>query len=54
VLVRYKPDGDAQMNRRQAGRLRRLSEWQRASGRKLMFVGRMSRPWLIGRPPLAE
>jgi len=40
VLVRYNPEGDAQMNRRQAGRLRRLSEWLHAGGRKLMFVRR--------------
>jgi myo-inositol catabolism protein IolC len=37
VLVRYNPDGDAQMNQRQSDRLRRLSEWLRGSGRKLMF-----------------
>src|SRR5262245_34112753 len=37
VLVRYNPDGDAAMNQRQAGRLRRLSEWLRSGGRKLMF-----------------
>ena len=37
VLVRYNPDGDAQMNRRQADRLHRLSAWLRGSGRKLMF-----------------
>jgi 5-dehydro-2-deoxygluconokinase len=37
VLVRYNPDGDAQLNARQAGRLRRLSEYLRASGRKFLF-----------------
>jgi myo-inositol catabolism protein IolC len=37
VLVRYNPEGDAQMNRRQAGRLRRLSDWLRGNARKLMF-----------------
>ena len=37
VLVRYNPDGDAGMNRRQSERLRRLSEWLRANERKFMF-----------------
>jgi 6-phosphogluconate dehydrogenase len=37
VLVRYNPDGDAQLNVRQAGRLRRLSEYLRASRRKFLF-----------------
>src|SRR2546421_11783096 len=37
VLVRYNPDGDAEMNRRQAGRLRRLSEWLRERDRKFLF-----------------
>jgi 5-dehydro-2-deoxygluconokinase len=36
VLVRYNPDGDAEMNRRQAGRLRELSEW--LAGRKQKFL----------------
>jgi 5-dehydro-2-deoxygluconokinase len=37
VLVRYNPEGDVSMNRRQSGRLRRLSEYLRQTGRKFMF-----------------
>lgn len=37
VLVRYNPDGDAAMNRRQAARLRRLSEYLQNSPSKYMF-----------------
>ncbi len=37
VLVRYNPDGDVQLNRRQAGRLATLSGWLRANGRKFLF-----------------
>ena len=37
VLVRYNPDGDAEMNRRQAGRLRELSEWLAERERRLLF-----------------
>ena len=37
VLVRYNPDGDAEMNRRQAERLRRLSDWLHAHDRKFLF-----------------
>ncbi len=37
VLVRYNPTGDRAMNQRQAGRLRRLSEYLRRTGRKFMF-----------------
>jgi 5-dehydro-2-deoxygluconokinase len=37
VLVRYNPDGDAIMNRRQAGRLCRLSDYLRRTGRKFLF-----------------
>ena len=37
VLVRYNPDGDAEMNGRQAERLRRLSDWLHESDRKLLF-----------------
>jgi len=37
VLVRYNPDGDAEMNRRQSQRLRRLSEWLHERDRKLLF-----------------
>jgi 5-dehydro-2-deoxygluconokinase len=37
VLVRYNPEGDAAMNARQAGRLRRLSEYLQRTGRRFMF-----------------
>jgi 5-dehydro-2-deoxygluconokinase len=37
VLVRYNPGGDRAMNRRQAGRLKQLSEWLRARRRRLLF-----------------
>jgi myo-inositol catabolism protein IolC len=37
VLVRYNPAGDADMNRRQAARLRRLSEYLNGSPSKYMF-----------------
>ena len=37
VLVRYNPEGDAAMNRRQAGRLRHLSEYLHRTGRKFML-----------------
>ncbi len=37
VLVRYNPDGDASVNRRQSARLRRLSEYLRESPSKYMF-----------------
>lgn len=37
VLVRYNPDGDAELNRRQAQRLARLSAWLRAHDRKFLF-----------------
>ncbi len=37
VLVRYNPDGDAALNRRQAARLRRLSEYLEHSPSKYMF-----------------
>jgi 5-dehydro-2-deoxygluconokinase len=37
VLVRYNPDGDSEMNRRQAERLRRLSDWLHDHDRKLLF-----------------
>ncbi|MEP6574630.1 MAG: DUF2090 domain-containing protein, partial [Gemmatimonadota bacterium] len=37
VLVRYNPEGDAAMNRRQAARLRRLSEYLENSPSKYMF-----------------
>src|ERR687896_1005143 len=37
VLVRYNPDGDAEMNERQAGRLKRLSDWLHENDRKFLF-----------------
>jgi 5-dehydro-2-deoxygluconokinase len=37
VLVRYNPAGDAATNRRQAARLRHLSEYLLREGRKFMF-----------------
>jgi 5-dehydro-2-deoxygluconokinase len=37
VLVRYNPEGDKELNRRQAARLRQLSDYLHASGRLYMF-----------------
>jgi myo-inositol catabolism protein IolC len=37
VLVRYNPDGDHEMNVRQAARLKRLSDWLHERGRKFLF-----------------
>src|SRR5215208_150051 len=37
VLVRYNPDGDGEMNRGQAERLKRLSDWLHAHDRKFLF-----------------
>jgi myo-inositol catabolism protein IolC len=37
VLVRYNPGGDGQLNRRQAERLARLSDWLHAHDRKFLF-----------------
>ena len=37
VLVRYNPGGDKALNRRQAARLRQLSDYLHASGRLYMF-----------------
>jgi myo-inositol catabolism protein IolC len=37
VLVRYNPDGDADMNERQLGRLKRLADWLHANGRLFLF-----------------
>jgi myo-inositol catabolism protein IolC len=37
VLVRYNPDGDAEMNRRQLERLKRLADWLHDNGRKFLF-----------------
>jgi len=37
VLVRYNPDGDADLNHRQTARLARLSHWLRDTERKFLF-----------------
>jgi myo-inositol catabolism protein IolC len=37
VLVRYNPDGEAEMNRRQVGRLKELADWLHANDRKFLF-----------------
>ena len=37
ALVRYNPEGDAEINRRQVARLKRLSEYLRGSSRRFMF-----------------
>ena len=37
VLVRYNPEGDAEMNRRQAARLKQVSEYARRVGRRFLF-----------------
>jgi myo-inositol catabolism protein IolC len=37
VLVRYNPDGDGEMNRRQLGRLKELADWLHANDRKFLF-----------------
>ena len=37
VLVRYNPEGDAQMNARQTERLKRLSDWLHEHDRKFLF-----------------
>ncbi|HYI79574.1 MAG TPA: DUF2090 domain-containing protein, partial [Thermoleophilaceae bacterium] len=37
VLVRYNPDGDAQMNQEQLGRLKELADWLHANDRKFLF-----------------
>jgi myo-inositol catabolism protein IolC len=37
VLVRYNPDGDAEMNSRQAERLKRLADWLHERDRKFLF-----------------
>jgi myo-inositol catabolism protein IolC len=37
VLVRYNPEGDQDMNRRQAERLERLSNWLHDNDRKFLF-----------------
>jgi myo-inositol catabolism protein IolC len=37
VLVRYNPEGDAEMNSRQAERLKRLADWLHEHDRKFLF-----------------
>ena len=37
VLVRYNPDGDAEMNERQLARLKRLADWLHDNDRKFLF-----------------
>ena len=37
VLVRYNPDGDAEMNERQTERLKRLADWLHDNDRKFLF-----------------
>jgi myo-inositol catabolism protein IolC len=37
VLVRYNPDGDAELNRRQLGRLKELADWLHERDRKFLF-----------------
>jgi len=37
VLVRYNPDGDEEMNRRQLGRLKELADWLHDHDRKFLF-----------------
>jgi myo-inositol catabolism protein IolC len=37
VLVRYNPDGDADTNARQLGRLKELADWLHANDRKFLF-----------------
>jgi myo-inositol catabolism protein IolC len=37
VLVRYNPDGQADLNRRQLSRLRKLSDWLHEHGRSFLF-----------------
>jgi myo-inositol catabolism protein IolC len=37
VLVRYNPEGDAEMNQRQLGRLKELADWLHANDGKFLF-----------------
>ena len=37
VLVRYNPDGDQEMNKRQSERLKRLGDWLHDNNRKYLF-----------------
>ena len=37
MLVRYNPEGDADANREQLGKLKRLADWLHANDRKFLF-----------------
>jgi len=37
VLVRYNPEDDAELNRRQLERLKRLADWLHANGRRFLY-----------------
>ena len=37
VLVRYNPDGDAELNRRQNERLKKLADWLHSNDRKFLY-----------------
>jgi 5-dehydro-2-deoxygluconokinase len=37
VLVRFNPEGDAEVNEQQLGRLKRLADWLHANDRKFLF-----------------
>ena len=37
VLVRYNPEGDADANREQLGKLKQLADWLHSNGRKFLF-----------------
>jgi myo-inositol catabolism protein IolC len=37
VLVRYNPDGDAEMNKEQLERLKRLADWLHDNGRRFLY-----------------
>ena len=37
MLVRYNPEGDAEMNAAQAARLKRLADWLHDNGRRFLF-----------------
>ena len=37
MLVRYNPEGDAEMNERQLGRLKELADWLHANDGKFLF-----------------
>jgi 5-dehydro-2-deoxygluconokinase len=47
VLVRYNPEGDAEMNERQLARLKRLADWLHANGRLFELLVPAEEPQLI-------